>query len=217
VGESLTYQIHWTSGPTNLPAGEATLSVVPPLANEAFRFALSARTAPWVSRFFESAAALETTATDRLLPLAHQETINEGRRRVERQLEFDFARHEVRMVTGGNSVVLPLAPSARDPLSALFYVRTLPLTPSSRFTLPLSDNGRASQLEVSVGSVETIVLDGRPWSAWKLEPRQRQRIEREDPPHMTVWLSADARRVPLRFDVAAGFGSVRAELREVLH
>ena len=82
----------------------------------------------------------------------------------------------------------------------------------AHFSLPLTDNGRRSRLDVSVGGPETITLEGRAWSAWKLAPRLGGRIERQVPPTLTVWVSADARRIPLVIDVAAGFGTVRAEL-----
>ena len=211
VGESATYRIQWTSGPINLPAGEATVAVAPPNEDEYFRFVVSAKTAPWVSRFYEVDAMLETTASDRLLPIAHVESIREGKRQIDRRLEFDFARHEVRMTNGGASITLPLGADARDPISALFYLRTLPIAAGTEFLLPLTDNGRRSRLEVGVGDLETITIEGRAWPAWKLAPRLVGRIDGQAPT-ITTWVSADARHIPLLIDVAASFGSVRAEL-----
>jgi hypothetical protein len=40
----------------------------------------------------------------------------------------------------------------------------------------------------------------------------RQRIERRQPLDITVWLSHDARRIPLIADVRAGFGTLHLEL-----
>jgi hypothetical protein len=205
----------------NLPAGEATISVVEPQGPEAFRFVIHAATASWVSPFFEADAQLETTATDHLLPLEHHETIVDGKRRTERRLEFDAARHEVRMTTGGAAITLPLAAEARDPLTALFYVRTLPFQAGARFVVPLSDNGRRSRLDVTVDGLETIQVDGRARPTWKLEPRLSERVERQGAQGsqggqgsiaISAWLSADARRVPVVVEISAAFGTVRAEL-----
>ena len=91
---------------------------------------------------------------------SHVETISDGKRRIDRQLEFNFVRREVRMTNGGASITLPLGADARDPMSALFYVRTLPIAAGAQFSLPLTDNGRRSRLDVTVGGLETIVLDG---------------------------------------------------------
>ena len=211
VGESATYRIQWTGGPINLPAGEATIAVAPPNGGESFRFVVSAKTAPWVSRFYEVDARLETTASDRLLPIAHVESIREGKRQIDRRLEFDFARHEVRMTNGGASITLPLGADARDPISALFYIRTLLIAAGTQFSLPLTDNGRRSRLEVGVGDLETITIEGRAWPAWKLATRLGGRIEGQAP-SITIWVSADSRHIPLLIDVAASFGSVRVEL-----
>ena len=42
--------------------------------------------------------------------------------------------------------------------------------------------------------------------------RRIGRIERRRPIQMTIWLSADDRRVPLRAFIEAGFGRVRLDL-----
>ena len=175
---------------------------------------VSAATAPWVSRFYQVAATLETTTTERLLPLEYRELIDEGTRRLDRQVAFDEARREVRITSGGAAITLPLGAGARDPLSALFYIRTLPFGPQSRFSVPISDNGRRVRLDIPAALPETLILDGRSWSAWKLEPRLSDRIER-GAMTLSVWVSADRRRIPLRVDVSAGFGSVGLELAQL--
>jgi Protein of unknown function (DUF3108) len=214
LGESATYQLRWLGGPMNLPAGDATVSVAAPERGEAFRFVVSGASAGWVSSFYETRAQLETATTARLLPLRHHATIAEGRRSTERDLAFDHEGREVRMTTGGAAVTLPLARGARDPISALFYVRTLPLRPGAHIVAPLTDNGRRSQLDVSVAGIETITVAGRTWQAWKLTPRIGGRVERQAPLAMTTWLSADERRIPLVFEVTGPFGTVRGELKE---
>jgi hypothetical protein len=212
VGESATYRVVWTSGPMRVPAGEATIAVMPPQGPEGFRFFVSAKTAPWVSRFYEADAILEATASLRLLPLTYREAITDGKRRIERQLAFDPSRHEVRIVSGGASITLPVSREARDPLTALFYIRTLPMEKASHFALPLSDNGRRLRLDIGVDRLESLLVDGRSWSAWKLEPRLGDRIERPDRLTISAWVSADPRHIPLLVEVAAPFGSVRVEL-----
>jgi hypothetical protein len=47
-----------------------------------------------------------------------------------------------------------------------------------------------------------------------MRPALVQRVQRRAPPAIDLWLSADERRLPLRIDVAAGFGRVRVELIE---
>jgi hypothetical protein len=212
IGESATYHVFWTSGPMKVSAGEATISIAPPQGDESYRFVVAATTAPWMSRFYEADVKLETTATRRLLPLTYHEAINDGKRLIERQLTFDANRHEVQVVSGGTSIRLPLGDEARDPITALFYLRTLPMEGASHIVLPLNDNGRRMKLDVAVDQLETIAVDGKSWSAWKLEPQLTDRTERRGQLSMATWVSADAHRVPLIVEVTAAFGSARLEL-----
>ena len=69
------------------------------------------------------------------------------------------------MSAGGTSIRFPLAANARDPISTLFFLRTLPLDSITRVTLPLTDNGRQARLDVTVAGKEQIAIDGRQWSA----------------------------------------------------
>jgi hypothetical protein len=212
VGESATYRIRWTSGPMSVPAAAATIAVLPPQNGESFRFQVLARTEPWMSRFYQADVRLETAVSGGLLPLNHSELISDGKRRIERQTTFDASRHELQMTSGGTTLTLPLETAARDPLAALFYVRSLPMTPGSHVALPLNDNGRRLTLDVAIGNLETITLDGQTRSAWKLEPHLTDRLDRRGALNVTAWLSADADRVPLIIDVTAAFGSARLEL-----
>ena len=112
-------------------------------------------------------------------------------------------------------MALPLgAPEARDAFTALYYVRTLALAPGSVITVPLNEAGASLVLHVSVGEVEDIEQRGERIKALRLEPRVMRRIERRRPVSITLWLSADDRRIPLRALVDAGFGRIRLELKE---
>ena len=110
-----------------------------------------------------------------------------------------------------STISLPLGLEARDPLTALFYIRTQPLSKGARFALPITDIGRRLSLDVSVADRQSIQVNGRSWEAWKLEPQLSTRIERS-PLTISAWVSADARQLPLLVDVSAGFGSIRVEL-----
>jgi hypothetical protein len=184
---------------------------MPPQAGADYLFRVDASTAPWMSRFYQAIVRLESATTAGLLPLAYREAIDEGTRRIDRELTFDLQRHNVRILSGGTSIVLPVRIGARDPISAFFYLRTLPLTEGARYAVPISDNGRPLLLDITVGPRERVVLDGRALEAWRVQPAISERIDRA-PMRITAWLSADQRRVPLVVDVSAQFGTARIEM-----
>jgi hypothetical protein len=226
VGEQARYDVEWVNGPLDLTAGQVTLNVVAPEARDlgaageppAWVFEVGVDTAAWVSRFFEARDRFRTAADSALRPLLHQRALREGRRAVDRVYAYD---HAGRRVSSGDSpaaarraeaLALPLPPGARDAITALWYVRTMPLAPGYSVSLPLNEAGRNLALTVTVPARETITVDGAPVPALRVEPRFTARVQRRQAIEATLWLSDDARRVPLMVEVAAGFGRVRLKL-----
>jgi hypothetical protein len=214
IGERARYAVSWEGAGTDLPAGEVTIAVEPP----AYRFVVTAATAPWMERFFAARDEYVTQVDAALLPLVHTREQHHGARHLRRAFVYDHGEGSVR--TGptaaeaalAGALMLPLAPGARDALATLFYARTLALEPPSRVTIPVNEAGRNLVVELDVVTPETIFLRGREEATLRLEPKIRQRVQRRAAPSVTVWLSRDDRRIPLAFDVAAGFGKVRGEL-----
>jgi hypothetical protein len=212
AGEVAVYDVYWEGGPVDLPAGTATMTVIngEPGARR-WEFETRAETADWVSTFFQANDRFVTVTDAALLPLSHTREIREGRRAVDRRYEYDRASNLVQT----NVMALPLgSPDARDAFAALYYVRTLSLRSGTVLTVPLNEAGTSLVLQVSVGEVENIEHRGARVPALRLEPRVMRRIERRRPLAITLWLSADARRIPLRAIVDAGFGRIRLELRQ---
>ena len=226
VGETATYSVQWLTGPLDLQAGTITLSVVPPSGDDAgphgaepsWVFEARAETAPWVSRFFEARDRFRTSASAALVPLMHQRFLREGRRVVDRAYAYDHDGRHVRSADSaasardGGTMALPLAAQARDSLTALWYVRSLPLAAGTTFEMPINEAGRNMKATITVGAPETVDATGGPQPAFRVEPRLTTRVQRRQGIDATIWISADARRVPLAADITAGFGRVRLKL-----
>ena len=69
-GERLVYAVTWDGPAGALEAGDVTFEVEAPPAAGRHRFAVGARTAPWVARFFEADDRFATTTDDVLPPAA---------------------------------------------------------------------------------------------------------------------------------------------------
>jgi hypothetical protein len=223
AGESATYQIHWDSGPLKLPAGTAQVAVLEgaPGARR-WRFETRAETDTWVSRFFQARDRFTTVADSALRPLEHSREVREAGRNVNRTYIFDRDAGNIRVgesrdaALRADAVTLPLGPpDSRDAMTALYYLRTLTMSRGSLVTMPINEAGSTFLLQVWGAEAETIVIRGRPTPAMRMEPRLMRGSERRRPVTMTVWLSTDARRVPLRAVIVTNFGRVRAELVEL--
>jgi hypothetical protein len=214
-GETASYTVTW-NGAGRVTAG----TIVTRVEGPPYRLIVTADTAPWMARFYEVHAVLTTIAGADLMPERREQRLVEGSRTANRVYEFDSARAAVRIgqsvedARSPQAIVLPLSAHARDAISALFYARTLPLTPGSRYRLPVNESGRNSIVEFSVGDPETVRVQGQSRRAIRIDPRIEHRVERRTPPSAVVWLDADAPHVPIAIDVDAAFGRIRLELTQ---
>jgi hypothetical protein len=214
VGERARYKVEWGGAGVNLSAGEISIGVEAP----AYRFVVTATTAPWVAQFFEAQDVFATQVDASLLPQVHERDQKEGSRHVTRAFVFDHGAHVVRTgrtledARADGAVLLPMSPHARDAIAALFYVRTLPLRTGERIRFPVNEAGRNLVVELGADAVERVRVQGRDVEAIRLTPVIQRRTDDRQPLASTVWLSNDERRVPLVLDLDAGFGRVRVEL-----
>jgi hypothetical protein len=180
---------------------------------------VSLETAPWVARFFEARDVFRTYTDAEYRPIAHLREIREGRRQVDQSVFHDGAGGVVRVVPPDATTVeagpgFRAPPDHRDPIAAFLLVRTLALAAGTEVAIPVNDMGRNLTLQSGPLAAEIIEWRGQQVRALRMRPALVQRVQRRAPPAIDLWLSADQRRLPLRIDVAAGFGRVRVELIE---
>jgi len=233
-GEISRYDVFWDGAGTTLSAGTIEIAVLeatgsdarlPPWLDAAgrgrvrYEGRVSLQTAPWVARFFEARDVFRTYMDDQFRPIVHLREIREGRRRVDQSVFHDGAAGVVRIVPPDAPTVeagpgFRAPPDHRDPLAAFLLVRTLALAVGTEVAIPVNDMGRNLTLQSGPLRADTIEWRGQRVPVLRMQPTLVQRVQRRAPPVIDLWLSADGRRLPLRIDVAAGFGRVRVELIE---
>lgn len=233
-GEVSRYDVFWDGAGTQLSAGTVEIAVLAadgrdvrlpgwlaPAHRERIRYEarVTLESAPWVARFFEAKDTFRTYTDAEFRPIVHLREIREGRRRVDQAVFHDGAGGVVRVVPPQAASVdagpgFRAPQDHRDPLSAFLLIRTLPLAAGFDVAVPVSDMGRMLTLQSGPLASEMIEWRGRQVRALRMRPSLVQRVQRRAPPRIDLWLSDDDRRLPLRIDVAAGFGRVRVELVE---
>ena len=78
--------------------------------------------------------------------------------------------------------------------------------------IPINESGQNLRVELSVEDRETVEVAGRPVEAIRIQPRLQRRLGRRQPLSAMLWVSADARRIPVLVQLEAGFGRLRVEL-----
>jgi hypothetical protein len=230
-GETAVYEMTWETGPGKLlgPAGTFTISgsanrsVDPPCttadgqpagdlvqpSDASQVLTVFAQTADWVSTIFEAQDCFTSWTTAAFEPLLVRQKRREGRRKLDLEYAYDWARQEMRI---RGQFAVKVGTGTRDPLSALYYVRTLPLKPGDEITVPIIENARKLRVRVKATGMESIVSAGETVNALRLELAILYTVQTRPPMRITLWLSDDERRLPVQMHVASDFGSFRGQL-----
>lgn len=103
----------------------------------------------------------------------------------------------------------------QDALSTIYLVRTRSLEEGQRITVPITDATKVYNIEVIAGGRENIKVDAGRFKAVKLDAKifDGRYITRSG--ELTVWVSDDELRIPVRAKVKTGGVTVRIELERV--
>lgn len=103
-----------------------------------------------------------------------------------------------------------------DLVSGIYYLRTLPLAVGKTFDITVSDSGLVYKVPVRVTGRERLKTEiGRVW-CFKVEPEvfgDGRMIQREG--SMIIWITDDARRIPVRSQVKSSFGKLEIKLKSM--
>ena len=209
VGEQLNYQIFIGSSTT--PMGIATFQVRGRsryFDHDGFYFSVNAQTTNALARIFTARDQIESYVEPKaLFPFRTVMNLIEGQRRLNQTLTFN---QESGMATVNQGTRLEIPVGTYDYLSFFYAVRTFNLTPTRRSVVSMLVENKPKTLYVSSQKRETIQLGERAVPAIALS------ITTDDPQpdkyQLRMWISDDARRLPLRIACATQLGPLRADL-----
>jgi hypothetical protein len=107
---------------------------------------------------------------------------------------------------------LALPAFSQDALSALFVLRSIPFKPGEKFNMPVTDAGDIYRIQMQVGAVEPVQAGLGTINGVKIVPVVT--ATRGTPPRgLALWLSDDARRLPLKIEAQLAVGRFTVTLR----
>lgn len=205
AGERLLYDVSWS----RIRAGTATVSVLqkkPSYGSVAYYLVAeggpSALLAAVYPLYYKADSLLDVYD---LLPQRASIFSRESGRQQFKETLFDQSRHTARYTVAatGTRQTLRLPPGTHDALSVIFWLRTIDLRPGMKITVPVCYNGSVVRVQVNVGNRETA--GNRP--AWRITPVVIEDSGKVSPRRMTVWVSDDVQRLPVRMEVELAVGS----------
>jgi hypothetical protein len=218
VGETLTYDVSWSSFVT---AGSAVATVKekkPSFNSTAYYIVAEGRPTPLVSKLYSLYYKLDTLLDSyTLLPQRGSVYSEEGSRHRFRTTRFDraakraFFEYQTTSTIKSNFAVSPVV---QDVLSALYVVRAVPFAAGDRMTMPVCDNGTNYKVQIDIGAQERVRTPMGEVTAWKVKPTIFDDKSRPVGRNIAFWLSDDARRLPVKLQADLPVGSFVLVLRE---
>ena len=194
-------------------AGNATMAVetMEMVNGEAtYRIVSTARSARFFATFFPVEDRVISRWSPRLrLPLEFEKHIREGKYAKDVCMRFD---HDRGMAVYPDSVESEILPGSQDVLSAFYFVRTLPLAVGMVIEVPNHSDGKNYPLQVKVIGRETVEVPAGKFSCWVVEPLLKSAGLFKQEGRLTIWLTDDARRMPVLMKSKVAVGSIVAEL-----
>jgi hypothetical protein len=219
AGEVLTFDVSWSS---YLTAGTATVSVKekkPSYGSTAYYVVAEGRPTTLLSKLYNLYYKADTLLDAySLLPQRGSVYSEEGGRRRMKITSFNQgARKAVFEMQTSTTLKkdLALPPYSQDALSAIYVLRALPLAAGGRMTMPVADNGRIFRVQIAVGAAESVKTGIGTVNAVRLTPTILGENGKPEGRAMSLWISDDARRLPVKLAAELAVGSFVLTLRSV--
>jgi hypothetical protein len=211
VGEYLKFSIDY--GVIN--AGGATMTVERVrriTGRECLDIRTEAKSNGFFSKFYKVWDRAQTFLDrETLLPRRFEKHLREGSYRKDLTVKFDrddnLARYE-------NDDEIVIHPWAQDELSAFYYVRTLPLEVGEDVFIDNHANRKNYPLKVIVHRRETVEVEAGKFDCLVIEPVIREGGIFTAKGTLTIWITDDERRMPVKMTSKVVVGSISASLQE---
>ena len=219
VGERLTYDVNWSA---YLVAGTAVATVAekrPSLDRTAYYIVADGRPAPLLSRLYNLFYKMDTLLDSQtLLPHRGSVYIEEGANRHLAVTRFDRTAHTASFEVEDDpplAVTFAVPPQVQDGLSALYVLRAMTFKPGDRLMLPVTDEGALYRLQMEVGASERVSVPLGSMNAWNLKTAILDAQGAPAMTNVTIWISTDARRLPVKIEAELPVGRFVLSLRDV--
>ncbi len=218
-GERLRFALSWE----HVPAGEASLEVMPPTIVEgrpALHFRMTASTNSFLDVFYKVRDQVDSyTAPDLSRTLLYTKRQREGSYKRDIEVHFFWDRSRARYSNKINGPKEPIfiLPGTLDPLSIFFGFRATGIAPGRTYTAPVTDGVKCVIGAAKVVGRETVRVPAGVFDAFVVEP-DLQHIggvfRKSRDATIRVWITADERHMPVKVASRVAVGRFFAELTD---
>jgi len=219
-GEKLRYEVQWRL----VPAGEAELLVGREESpTRRWKVTAKATSIGYVSNIYKVDDEYQSISRNTGLCSSEiRKTINEGERHRLQTILFGqrlrLAIMTDRAAAGGEPPRLAqssIPDCVHDILSAIYLVRTRPLTVGQSMEIPINDGSRTVPLRIDVQAKEEIKTKLGVFHTIRVEPDVFSGKLYKDKGRMFLWFSDDAKHLPVQFRAQISVGTITASLTAI--
>lgn len=219
VGETLTFDVSWSSF---MVAGTAVTTVRerrPSAANaSAYYIVAEGRPLPLIARLYTLYYKMDTLLdTSTLLPQEGSLYSEEGRRQRMGTTRFDRTARKAFFELQGDPPIradVNVPAQVQDGLSALYAMRASKLSAGTRLTFPILDDGALYTVAMQTAAAERVKVPLGDIDAWNMKVNITDAQGQSVGQNIGVWISTDARRLPLKLQAELPVGNFVLALRE---
>lgn len=216
-GERLEFSLRWQ----NIPAGRASLEVMPPALVEdepALHLRMTAQTNSFVDVFYTVRDQVDAyVAPDLSRALRYEKRQREGsyKRDITVRFFWDRSRAQYSNQVNGPKDPIIILPGTLDPLSVFFGFRLADIKEGAAYTAPVTDGVKCVIGSATVVGRETVSVPAGDFDAYVVEPELRHIggvFRKSRDARIRVWVTADDRRMPVMVSSKVAVGRFYAVL-----
>jgi len=203
--ETFYYSIEWRL----ITAGQARLDwIAPPQPGATWKANLHLESVGLVSKLFKVEDDYSVNLSQAFCALSSHLSAHEGKRQRDTTITFDGPAHKAHYVerdSVNNTVLLAketeIPACVHELLGGLFYLRTLNLQPDQSAEVAMSDGKKSVMARVEAQAREEIKTPAGVFKTIRYEAYLFNDVLYKRSAHLYVWLSDDARKLPVQIRV----------------
>ncbi len=216
-GEKLTYEISWSN---IVRAGTAVMEVREeqlPDGKTVYHLVSTAVSAGLVSKFYKVSDRIESFIDiDGLCSLSFHLDQRHGKRKKKRDMTFDHEKGTVLVLSDGKQETYAVPDDVQDALSSLYYVRARQdFIVGKPITVNVHEDGKTWAVEVHTLGREKIKTALGEFNTIKIKTYPRYEGVFQNKGEIFIWLTDDARKVPVLMKSIISIGSIVSTLVEL--
>ena len=209
AGETLDYDLSWS----RVSGGSARMTISP-IDPERYRITSVGKSGTFFSRFFRVRDEIESiVSSDDFSTLQYHKVLQEGSKHKDELTIID--EHQRVALRKGKAIKVPQP--VFDPLSLMYYVRSLDLSPGKVHEFTIIADGKIYTVTAQVNNREKITTPAGTFDTVVVEPKMASQagVFKDEQRRLLIWYTDDDRHIPVRIRSDVKIGSITVSLRNI--